>query len=245
MFRLLFVFLVFFASPAYSQNGWWSQENFPLLDRTPQPGNVTCPAGFQTSQCLQFSGVPRFREIDPIGTTYYCESGHSDAGNSCYMGGCGATRGHVVCLPNMSGRHIKEATAPANTVAQVTCDAGTKVVSCHSWVGTGNLGCGVNVSSDGRTCSTNPCGEKTVRAICAAKEVQYIFNARSAQDLVCPADHTVSACHSLHIPSGKAHYFNNLNAQTLTEVNNATTGTNPTACSFASDMQHYLFCVQN
>jgi hypothetical protein len=226
---------------AHAQEGSWSQQFLR------QATNVYCPQGMNISSCQQFSFSARHPAGDrPINPTYVCESGFGSDSTSCYMGGCGpGLNARHMCVTSSLGWHTKRSSAPAGSVARVTCEPGTKVLSCHSWVGNGETGCGINISADGRTCSTNACGPKTVKAVCAEQEMTYVFGARSASEFVCPVGSTVSACFSMHLPSGMGFHFNDANAETTTNVGGVTTGQNPTACSFDPEFQNYLFCAHN
>jgi hypothetical protein len=81
--------------------------------------------------------------------------------------------------------------------------------------------------------------------LCAQKEMIYVFDARSASDYVCPRGYSVSACYSMHLPSGNGFSFQEPNATSTSFVGDATVGQNPTACSYSPRFGNYLFCAKN
>lgn len=239
--------LLLFSHEAIAQEAAWIRERLPGSPGSPvQAKNLVCPDAMVASQCLQFGGRPRTTFGNFISTTYICESGHSNDGRSCYVGGCGGSNdlmAQAICVDGLEERRYVTGSAPANTVAQVTCGSNSKIIGCHAWSGDGGVGCGINVSADGRTCTSNACDRPTeIRAVCAATDVKYVFDADSANDFVCPAGYVASACSSLHLPSGKGFYFNRPND--VGQLTQSNSGRNPTSCSFDAEMQNYLFCVR-
>lgn len=243
---ILFLIAVLFSIPAIGAESSWIRHEF----KSSKAKNLYCPSGTQSSQCLQFSttGISNFGNK----RTYLCESGHSEDGTSCYMGGCidGASplpafRAQMICQPNMQGRNIKSAIAPGGVAASVTCDPGTRVVGCHSYGSDGHPGCGINITANGQTCTSNPCSANKIVAICAAKEMRYIFNAKSANEHKCPAGYTVSACHNIDMPNGHSQTFGLPYSQNGSIGGGDLSGTLPFTCQFISGRTNYLFCAKD